>query len=174
MINKRAIVTFLIIGITFIAYYFQTKNIYSTSIYGLNINFLRGAYWQPLTTMFMHGGIMHLLMNMIVLFQFGSIIENTRGKIFFVILYIGGGILTSFLTFFYIYNFNPSSNVIGASGAICVLIGWIAQKDPYNRKGLIAAILLISFAPLLLGVNVAWFGHIFGFVVGYLIAKFFR
>lgn len=174
MTNRYMPTTIVIICLTFVAYYFQIRDSNITLIFGLNINFLLGFFWQPLTSMFMHGGLMHIFMNMIVLLQFGSVIENARGRLYFVLLYFIGGILTSLLTLIYIYYFNPYSNVIGASGAICVLIGWIAKKDPFNRKGLIAAILLISFAPLLLGLNVAWFAHIFGFVIGYLIAKFIR
>ncbi|MDR0467395.1 MAG: rhomboid family intramembrane serine protease, partial [Campylobacteraceae bacterium] len=120
------------------------------------------------------GGLMHLFMNMAVLWQLGSVLENARGWLYFSLLYFLGGILTSLFTLIYIYNFNTHSNVVGASGAICVLIGWIAKKDPFSRKGLIIAVLLISFAPLLMGVNVAWFAHILGFAVGYLIAKYVR
>ena len=174
MKNRYATATIVTICITLMAYYFQTRDNSSTLIFGLNINFLLGLYWQPLTSMFMHGGLMHLFMNMIVLLQFGTIVENARGKIYFILLYFGGGILTSLFTLIYIYNFNPYSNVIGASGAICVLIGWIANKDPFNRKGLIVAILIISFAPLLFGLNIAWFSHIIGFAIGYVIAKYTR
>lgn len=48
--------------------------------------------WQFLTHMFMHGGIFHLLLNMIALFLFGAAIEHTIGKIRFLILFIGSGI----------------------------------------------------------------------------------
>jgi membrane associated rhomboid family serine protease len=114
-------------------------------------------------------------MNMVVLFQFGSIIESVRGRIFFLKLYFIGGILTSLLSFAYIYTayekFGEIINVIGASGAICVLIGWIAQKDSFNRKGLIIAILLISFLPMLIGLKVAWYAHLIGFGVGWAAGK---
>ena len=60
-------------------------------------------------------------------------------------------------------------NLVGASGAISVIMGWYALKDTYQRKGIIVWILLISFAPLLLGLPVAWYAHIIGFVIGWLI-----
>jgi membrane associated rhomboid family serine protease len=174
MKNNVTALTILTICITCVVYFFQIQNANLQIIFGLNLYFMNGAYWQILTTMFIHGGLMHLFMNMVVLFQFGSIIENARGKILFLSLYFGGGILTSLFTFAYIYFINPYTNVVGASGAICVLIGWIAKKDPYNRKGLIVAILIISFAPLLIGVRVAWFAHILGFAIGYIAGKYTR
>jgi membrane associated rhomboid family serine protease len=146
--------------------------------YALNILFTQGLFWQPLTTMFAHGGFMHLAMNMVVLFQFGSLIEYTRGRLFFLGLYYIGGVVTSLLTFIYVYfayeNYGQLINVVGASGAICVLIGWIAQKDSFNRKGLIIAILLISFLPLLIGLKIAWYAHLIGFGVGWIVGKIFR
>ena len=47
---------------------------------GLNLYFLiYDFWWQPLTTMFAHGGIGHLGMNMFVLWQFGNLIERVKG-----------------------------------------------------------------------------------------------
>ena len=62
-------------------------------------------------------------------------------------------------------------NVVGASGAICVLMGYYAYTDKSSTKGLIVAILLMSFAPIFMGINIAWYAHIFGFICGYALAK---
>jgi membrane associated rhomboid family serine protease len=172
MENKNNIVTFsnLIIIITIIAYIVQESIQHGSFIMGLNLLFLKeGFYHQIVTTMFAHGGLMHLTMNMLVLFQFGNIIENTIGKIKFLILYFVGGILTSILSFAYIYYFEQNINIVGASGAISVLLGFVALRDKFNRKGIIIWMLLISFAPLLLGMNIAWYSHLIGFVLGFLI-----
>lgn len=59
---------------------------------------------------------------------------------------------------------------MGASGAICVLMGFYAFLDKTSTKGLVVAILLMSFLPLFMGINVAWYGHIFGFISGYTLA----
>ncbi|MDR2789396.1 MAG: rhomboid family intramembrane serine protease [Campylobacteraceae bacterium] len=145
---------------------------------GLNMAFMEGFFWQPLSTMFTHGHITHLFMNMVVLFQFGTVIEYARGRGFFLKLYFIGGIITSLLSFVYVYiayeQFNEFINVVGASGAICVLIGWIAQKDSFNRKGLIIAILFISFLPMLIGLRVAWYAHLIGFGVGWAAGKLLK
>ncbi|KAA6233786.1 rhomboid family intramembrane serine protease [Campylobacter sp. LR264d] len=145
---------------------------------GLNILFFKANFfWQVLSTMFVHGNFMHLFVNMVVLFQFGRILEKFLGSLKFCFLYFVGGLLCSFLSAFYVlfdYNFFlQSTNLVGASGAICVLIGAFAAIDKESLKGLIIAVLLMSFAPLLMGINVAWYGHIFGFVCGYLLVKFY-
>ena len=43
----------------------------------------------------------------------------------------------------------------------------LAYYDKRNAKGIFVAILLMSFAPLLVGLKVAWYAHILGFLVGY-------
>lgn len=165
---QKPIITLITIVLTCLAYLYQTLHYGASINFGLNMHFVNGAYWQVLTSMFIHGGAAHLLMNMVVLFQFGSIVESVRGAFFIIFLYYFGGVVTSLLSFLYIYNFSPYTTLIGASGAICVLIGWMAQKDSFNRKGLFITILLISFLPLLLNMNIAWYAHIIGFGIGFL------
>ncbi|HDW9237756.1 TPA: rhomboid family intramembrane serine protease, partial [Campylobacter coli] len=117
-------------------------------------------------------------LNMIVLFQFGRILESYLGALRFFLLYLIGGLMCSLLSAFYVYfsfyYFGEMINLVGASGAICVLMGYYAFLDKSSTKGLIVAILLMSFAPLLMGVNVAWYGHIFGFICGYFLGKLRR
>lgn len=152
-------------AIYFLEYF--VYNPYEFSIFfGLNELFFAGAYWQILTSMFIHGSFMHILMNMIVLYQFGMILERYLGWIKFGILYIFGGVITGFLSLGYLAF--ESVNLVGASGAISVLLGFLACIDKFNRKGLIVVILLVSFAPLLMGISVAWYAHLIGFGVGYL------
>lgn len=157
----------------FLEYYVYNSDVFGM-YFGLNELFFLGAYWQLLTTMFLHGSLMHLLMNMAVLYQFGMILERYLGGFKFILLYMGGGIVTSLLSLSYLAFANV--NLVGASGAICVLLGFMANLDRYNRKGLFIAVILMSFAPLLLGVNIAWYAHIFGFGIGYLFGflKVFR
>lgn len=49
-------------------------------------------------------------------------------------------------------------------------MGFYAFLDKTSTKGLVVAILLMSFLPLFMGINVAWYGHIFGFMSGYILA----
>ena len=143
---------------------------YGNIYFGLNIYFFKNElYYQLLSTMFVHGGIAHILMNMFVLYQFGNMIEQYLGKFKYLLLYFVGGILTSIGSLAYMYFTGDWVNLVGASGAISVLLGWFALKDTYQRKGIIIWILLISFAPLLLGLPIAWYSHLIGFALGWLL-----
>ena len=163
-------ITNTIIALNFIVFGIQNQFEQITVLLGLNIFFLKyHFYYQLISSMFVHGGITHILMNMMILFQFGTIIEKYLGKVKYILLYFIGGILTSIGTLMYMYFTNNWVNVIGASGAICILLGWFALKDKYQRKGIIVWIVLISFAPLLLGLPVAWYSHLIGFALGWLL-----
>jgi membrane associated rhomboid family serine protease len=158
------------IFIVFCIAVFILQQLYPNSAFyfGLNLYFFKNLYlWQPLSSMFMHGNLMHLAMNMAVLYQFGSLLERNLGTKNFTKLFIIGGFLTGILSVLFLYIFNLNHLLVGASGAISVLIGLVARHDVFNRKGLIVAILLISFAPLMLGVNIAWYAHLFGFIIGW-------
>ena len=166
--QKKISVTNLLILANIIMFGIQNSLENGTIKYGLNIYFIKYELWyQPLSTMFVHGGMAHILMNMFILYQFGNQIEDGIGKIKYIFLYFIGGLLTSIGSFAYMYYTGNWANLIGASGAISVLIGFLALRDTFNRKGLIVWILLISFGPLLLGLPVAWYAHIIGFVIGW-------
>ena len=141
----KATVTLIIINaICFLAAYFLQN---SAEYFGLNIFFFNGAYWQ-----------------------FGTILEKFLGSLRFSLIYLILGILTNILCLAFVYfDFTRGEiiNVVGASGAICVLFGIVAFYDPRNAKGLFLMILIISFAPLLLGINIAWYAHLLGFFLGY-------
>lgn len=170
------IVTYILICINCLIYLFVGQNF--NTIFGLNAGFAQNFIFsfQPLTSMFLHGSLSHLIMNMVVLFQFGSILERNLGHFRFLLIYILGGIATSFLALIYVYYmlyFNAQVvTVVGASGAICVLLGVLSfLTDKETRKGLVIALLLMSFAPLFFGVNIAWYAHLLGFAIGYIYAK---
>lgn len=142
---------------------------------GLNMYFVvYDFWWQPLTTMFAHGGLMHLAMNMFVLYQFGGLIEKYRGTKEFLLLYFVCGILTSLISFAYIYFLDNQVNLVGASGAICALLGYVAYLDKSQRSGIITWVLLISVAPLLIGLPIAWYAHFIGLGLGFIYAMIRR
>lgn len=161
--------TNIIIVITLIMFAIQNSIEYGGLLLGLNMYFIAyGFWWQPLSSMFVHGGFLHIAMNMFVLYQFGNLIEYHLGKKQMFILYFIGGILTSLLSFGYLYLFEQSVNLVGASGAICVLLGFIALFDEYQRKGIVIWVILISVLPVVLGMPVAWYAHFIGFAIGWL------
>ncbi|WP_418179220.1 rhomboid family intramembrane serine protease [Aliarcobacter lanthieri] len=169
--KKDFTATNVIIFITVVAYIIQINVQHGNLLFGLNLYFLLGGfYWQPLTSMFSHGGIAHLGMNMFVLWQFGNLIEQARGKKRFITLYLVTGILTSLLSFLYIFYIDIQVNLVGASGAICAILGYIAYFDKRQRSGIITWILLISVAPLLIGLPIAWYAHFIGLAIGFIYA----
>lgn len=167
---KTFTLTNLIIAITVLMYIVQINMNYGSIILGLNLYFVEGGYWfQPLSTMFAHGGIGHLVMNMFVLYQFGNLIEKYRGKAQLFFLYFVGGVLTSLGSFAFMSAVGFSHNLVGASGAICVLLGYVALVDRSQRKGIVTWVLVISVFPVLLGLPVAWYGHFIGLAFGFLL-----
>ena len=80
--------------------------------------------WQPLTYMFLHGGVFHLLFNMLALWMFGVELERMWGSRYFTKFYFvagGGAALTTIFLSFLPFSFSTSlynSLTIGASGAV--------------------------------------------------------
>jgi len=159
----------IIIILSVLSYFIQIQfDQVFTIIFGLNYLFFKDdLYWQLLTTIFLHGSLMHLAMNMIVLFQIGNMIESNTSKLYFFFLYFVGGIITSLFSIYLLEILDWRHNIIGASGAISVLVGCFAYYLPQYRKGMIVLIAISSFAPFLVGISVAWYSHIIGFILGY-------
>ena len=169
--KKDFTATNILIIITVLMYIVQV-NMQKGGLYlGLNMYFtVYEFWWQPLSSMFSHGGIAHLGMNMFVLYQFGNLIERGRGAKELITLYLVCGILTSILSFGYIYYLDNYVNLVGASGAICALLGYVAFYDKAQRSGIITWVLLISVAPLLIGLPIAWYAHFIGLALGFIYA----
>ena len=172
--QKNITATNIIIAITILIYLIQESIPQGGLLLGLNIYFLAlDFWWQPLTTIFAHGGIGHLSMNMFVLWQFGNLIERFKGSKKILSLYFTTGIVTSLLSFLYIYYLDHQVNLVGASGAICAILGYVAYYNKQERNAIITWILIISVAPLLIGLPIAWYAHFIGLAVGFLYAIIF-
>ena len=169
--KKDFTVTNILIFITVVMYIIQINIPQGGLLFGLNLYFLvYDFWWQPLSSMFAHGGIAHLGMNMFVLWQFGNLIERARGSKEIIALYLISGLITSNLSFGYIFYLDNSVNLVGASGAICALLGFVAYYDKAQRSGIITWVLLISVAPLIIGLPIAWYAHFIGLAVGFIYA----
>jgi membrane associated rhomboid family serine protease len=141
------------------------------------------------TSMFLHGGFLHLAGNMLYLWIFGNNIEDALGHTRFIFFYLVSGLVAAGFQLLY----DPSSNVpmIGASGAISGVLGAYLVLYPYARiKTLLIIIIFFKVvelpAILLLTIwffmqvlystsmdGVAWYAHIGGFIFGLLTAKLF-
>ena len=166
LLEVKAICLLVILNV--LVYIFTSLSVsdYYYMLLGLNALFFEGFYHQLLSSIFMHGSAEHLGMNMLALIAFGCRLERALGAFNFALLYLLGGVLTNLLSLSYLY-FEPYSNLVGASGAICVLFGFMAYFKPMLRSGLFVGLLIMSFVPMLLGVQVAWYAHLFGFGVGF-------
>jgi membrane associated rhomboid family serine protease len=84
------------------------------------------ALWQPLTYMFLHAGIWHILFNMLALWMFGVELERLWGTAFFVKFYfvtgVGAAVTTLLLSLVPLGLVSPASTTVGASGAIFGLL----------------------------------------------------
>jgi membrane associated rhomboid family serine protease len=90
------------------------------------------ANWMsPLSSMFMHGGWFHLLGNMWFLWVFGNNVEDSMGRVRFVVFYLLCGLAAAFAQILS----NPSSPIpmVGASGAIGGVMGAYAFLYPHAR-----------------------------------------
>ena len=141
-----------------------------------------------LTSMFLHGGLLHIGGNMLFLYIFGDNIEDTMGHAGYVIFYLAAGVAGSLA---HIAS-DPNSTIvaIGASGAISGVLGAYVRYFPNARIRTavtlgfwiqfvkIPAYLMIGFwffyqlllAILDLGGGVAYFAHIGGFIAGLALA----
>ena len=140
----------------------------------LNISVINGAYWQLLTSIFVHVDILHIVLNTLFLIIFGLRAEELFKTEEYFLIYILSGLSGSILT---LYFMSPYTLSAGASGAI---FGMYGAGIIYMRKQLgqsIIGALLYSFLFLMLstgtGVNViAHFGGLAsGLIIGYILAK---
>ena len=145
------------------------------------------------TSMFMHGGWLHFLSNMLYLWIFADNVEDVLGKKRFTFFYIMSGVFAA--TFQMLADINSSIPMIGASGAIAGVLGAYMYLFP-KAKILVLIPLVIFFftarlpAILVIGAwilvqfinlglvdqsstNVAWFAHIGGFLFGIFYCFFF-
>ena len=140
-----------------------------------------------LTAMFIHGGLMHFIGNMLFLWVFGDNIEDTFGHIKYLAFYLAAGALAT-LSHYAIEPASPTP-LVGASGAISGVMGAYLLLYPRNRIRTLVIYILITVIELravwllliwiglqtvqgLLSIGVseqvstAFFAHIGGFVVG--------
>jgi membrane associated rhomboid family serine protease len=150
------------------------------------------------TSMFLHGGWVHLLGNMWVLWIFGDNVEDRLGHVRYVVLYLAGGIAAAVL---HIYT-NAGSTVptIGASGAIAGIMGSYFRFYPSARVETLVppfifgpvfelpAVLFLGWWFLLQFFNgalslgarghnfsgVAWWAHVGGFLFGFAVCLLAR
>lgn len=149
-----------------------------------------------LSSMFIHGGLFHLIGNMIFLWIFGDNIEATIGSPHYLLFYLMGGIIASIVHVY--FNADVRIPAVGASGAIAAVMGAYLVMFPRSEIKMVLIILFRTFkisAFLFLGFwflhqlisgigtfsvtdspegGIAWWAHISGFVYGVLCGSYLR
>lgn len=195
-------VTFSIIFINVIIFIFQFYTTWNNPNTEQNIIYRFGfipnefSVFNILTSMFMHGGVGHLIGNMWFLYIFGDNIESILGHLRFFYFYLFCGFGAAMLQF--LIDSNSTIPIVGASGAIAGVLGAYMIKFPKARVHVAAIIIIfvttfIVPAQIVLGIwfimqlsgglsslgidttgGVAWFSHIGGFVIGIISLKLFQ
>jgi membrane associated rhomboid family serine protease len=146
------------------------------------------------TSMFIHGGFLHIAGNMLYLWIFGNNIEDSTGRLRFIIFYLLCGLIAAYAhAYMNRYSVTP---MIGASGAISGVLGAYLLLYPrarvvtlvffgfYIRAIEVPAMVILGFWFLLQFLNaflssgstggVAWYAHVAGFVAGILLIGVFK
>jgi len=153
------------------------------------------TYLTVLTSMFMHGSILHLAGNMLFLWIFGTNVEDAMGRAKFLAFYLIGGVAA--LALQTLVGPNAAVPTVGASGAVAAVLGGYILL--YPRARVVTVIFLVIFftvlelpALVVLGLwfveqavfgatnltdptggggGVAYFAHIGGFIFGLLVIR---
>lgn len=198
--NETPVLTIGIIGLCSLVFLYEFLFGMDQVIfaYGLIPSVLLGTVYMPpefnaapptltlFTSMFLHGGWMHLIGNMLFLWVFGDNIEHVLGKFRFILFYLLCGLGAAGLQIL----LNPESQIpmVGASGAISGVLGAYIVLYPRVRVLTLIFFGLITLVRIpavwLLGVwigyqilfaiieagntggGTAWFAHVGGFFVG--------
>ena len=154
-------------------------------------------YVRLATNMFLHGGWLHLILNMWTLWLFGPAVEDRMGHARYVWFYLGCGVAAALAHAL----MNPQSDLpsLGASGAIAGVLGSYMRFFPTARVVVIVPLIFIplffqmpaaifaglwflmqfvqgtaaALAPTDIG-GVAWWAHVGGFAVGFVVAPLLR
>jgi membrane associated rhomboid family serine protease len=154
-------------------------------------------YFPFVSNMFLHGGWLHLILNMWTLWLFGPTVEDRLGSTRYLVFYLACGLLASLTHAI----FNPASTIpaLGASGAIAGVLGCFIRLFPLARLVILIPILFFPFffeVPAIVfaglwflmqllqgtaelftqpsGGGVAWWAHVGGFVFGFVLTPLLR
>jgi len=193
------VITWLLILTNFAVFFLELANgdAFITRWSVIPAQIVAGRHLETiLTAMFMHGGWIHILGNMLYLYVFGPEIEDVMGPISYLVFYLLGGLVASLAQ---VYA-DPGSTIpnLGASGAIAAVMGAFLITFPRDRIRTVLAMgwfIQITALPavLLIGVwfllqllnqfgalvamdtsGVAYMAHIGGFAFGLLLGRVFE
>ncbi|MGI4738738.1 MAG: rhomboid family intramembrane serine protease [Janthinobacterium lividum] len=147
--------------------------------WGSNVSGLTWPHqpWRLVTSLFVHGGITHLLLNMASLWLLGVLLEARTGGWRLLATYLASGVAASAATLWY---HSGGINSTGASGAIFGLYGLLlalllSKKmvlDKWDRRGLLGLVLYLVLSNLISGLtgNIDNIAHLGGLLLGLCVA----
>jgi len=154
-------------------------------LFGLSPSTIWPMIWQPVTYMFIHGDILHVLINMFVLWMFGSEMESVWGRTEFLRYYFLTGIGSGLI--WIVFNLTqPFSVLIGASGAIYGILLAYGMMFPNRTVYLYFLVpIKVKWFVIFLGViafissfnnysNISHVTHLSGMVIGFIYLRYYR
>ena len=146
------------------------------------VGIVEGQYWRLFTSMFLHGGLLHLAFNAYALWIFGRVMEEEFGRLRFALLYLLTGLFGGAVSYAFVaFAVQPNGQVlippvaVGASGAIFGIFGafvafnWRRRHTAEAAQRLRMAMTLILINAVLglsSGGTIDWRAHAGGFVAG--------
>lgn len=178
-IVKTPIITYLLIAATILVYlieqYFSIKTgSRELFMWGAknNLCIMQGQYWRFITPIFLHGGLLHVVINTYSLYAVGPEVEKLFGRVKFILIYLLAGILGNVASFAF-----SSTNSVGASGAIFGLLGallylGIKYKAVISSSYVTNIVIMILFNLMygLMRHGIDNYAHMGGLIGGYLSA----
>ncbi|WP_461866924.1 rhomboid family intramembrane serine protease [Thermococcus sp.] len=177
---KHGKVTLALVALNIVMYLFEvilSRNLIwiSTNVLALlgqvNYYVLHGAWWQLITAMFVHVGLLHIALNMFFLYQLGSQLENLFGGKVLLIIYLISGLVGNLLTLLFLPPYTISA---GASGAVFGVVGVLIMATGIMGGNMASAILnafiLFAINSVFPGVNA--YAHLGGLLTGSVIGLY--
>jgi membrane associated rhomboid family serine protease len=169
---------------------------YTNPTWSLHFGLPPDYHLSFLTSLFLHGNWMHLIVNMMFMWIFADNIEDLMGHRRFLVFYLVCGVCATYVQWYFSQNLIVP--VVGASGAIAGVLGAYLVRFPYAKVLIMVPILIfpfffeipaIAFVGLWIIVQLkelttlfvlpsaasdsAWWAHLGGFIIGAVIHRFF-
>ncbi len=200
------VTNYLLIALNIIVFFYQPSSLPEQKIFFNTFGLIPSqivnsndylSYYTVFTSIFVHGGFIHLAGNLLYLWIFGDNIEYILGHLRYLVFYFVVGAGAAIMQILFL----PDSTIpmIGASGAISGILGAYLVKFPKNKVSILIFLVIIIRvikvpAVLALGLwflfqlyngyftdvaalgsgGIAWYAHIGGFVSGFVLVKLFE
>jgi len=171
---------------------FNDQRVFANLLHSPYLEDQNHQYYRWITSGFLHGDVMHLLINMYVLWQFGTYVENyyisqfgvPGGQVLYAMTYLTTLVMADIPTY-YKHRDNPGFSSVGASGAVSGILFIYILLSPLSMLGLY---FIIPVPAIIFGVLYLWYSswaqnqndridhaaHFYGAIAGMLLAIVFN